>query len=112
MQWCFRRCRLRCRLTCRVRVIVRLWRWTSGTEETDERYHRRVFLRSQMAFGQLFRGLGQTSGLAIASAVFQSRLDTKLRPVFTLPTLTRRNENPNGMKLKRSPPPSSTLSAS
>ncbi|KAF8551515.1 MFS general substrate transporter [Imleria badia] len=31
------------------------------------------------AFGQLFRGLGQTSGVAIASAVFQSRLDTELR---------------------------------
>ncbi|KAF8121594.1 vacuolar amino acid permease [Boletus edulis] len=31
------------------------------------------------AFGQLFRGLGQTSGVAIASAVFQSRLDDELR---------------------------------
>jgi len=31
------------------------------------------------AFGQLFRGLGQTSGVAIASAVFQSRLRTELR---------------------------------
>ncbi|KAF8549541.1 hypothetical protein OG21DRAFT_1421090, partial [Imleria badia] len=42
-----------------------------------------TMLESQMAcgtaFGQLFRGLGQTSGVAIASAVFRSRLDTELR---------------------------------
>ncbi|KIJ16260.1 Drug:H+ antiporter-2 family protein [Paxillus involutus ATCC 200175] len=31
------------------------------------------------AFGQLFRGLGQTSGVAISSAVFQSRLASELR---------------------------------
>ncbi|KAJ7221383.1 vacuolar amino acid permease [Mycena pura] len=38
---------------------------------------------SQMAvgtgFGQLFRGIGQVGGVAIASAIFQSRLDTELR---------------------------------
>ncbi|KAF8546359.1 hypothetical protein OG21DRAFT_1427194, partial [Imleria badia] len=32
----------------------------------------------RMAFGQLFRGLGQTSGVVIASTMFQSRLDTEL----------------------------------
>ncbi|KAF9223078.1 MFS general substrate transporter [Gyrodon lividus] len=31
------------------------------------------------AFGQLFRGLGQTSGVAISSAVFQYRLGSELR---------------------------------
>ncbi|KAJ7500453.1 major facilitator superfamily domain-containing protein [Mycena galericulata] len=38
---------------------------------------------SQMAvgtgFGQLFRGIGQVGGVAISSAIFQSRLDTELR---------------------------------
>ncbi|KAF7342299.1 Vacuolar amino acid permease [Mycena venus] len=38
---------------------------------------------SQMAvatgFGQLFRGIGQVAGVAISSAIFQSRLDTELR---------------------------------
>ncbi|KAJ7729775.1 vacuolar amino acid permease [Mycena metata] len=30
-------------------------------------------------FGQLFRGIGQVGGVAISSAIFQSRLDTELR---------------------------------
>ncbi|KAF4615525.1 hypothetical protein D9613_003503 [Agrocybe pediades] len=30
-------------------------------------------------FGQLFRGVGQVGGVAISSAIFQSRLDTELR---------------------------------
>ncbi|KAJ7612093.1 vacuolar amino acid permease [Roridomyces roridus] len=30
-------------------------------------------------FGQLFRGIGQVGGLAVASALFQTRLDTELR---------------------------------
>ncbi|KAJ6630409.1 major facilitator superfamily domain-containing protein [Mycena sp. CBHHK59/15] len=30
-------------------------------------------------FGQLFRGIGQVSGVAVSSALFQSRLDTELR---------------------------------
>ncbi|KAF8061819.1 major facilitator superfamily domain-containing protein [Lyophyllum atratum] len=30
-------------------------------------------------FGQLFRGIGQVSGVAISSAIFQSNLDTELR---------------------------------
>ncbi|KAJ7830013.1 major facilitator superfamily domain-containing protein [Mycena olivaceomarginata] len=38
---------------------------------------------SQMAvgtgFGQLFRGIGQVGGVAISSAIFQSRLETELR---------------------------------
>ncbi|KAF7314933.1 Vacuolar amino acid permease [Mycena indigotica] len=41
---------------------------------------------SQMAvgtgFGQLFRGIGQVGGVAISSAIFQSRLDSELRKRF------------------------------
>ncbi|KAJ7061516.1 MFS general substrate transporter [Mycena amicta] len=41
---------------------------------------------SQMAvgtgFGQLFRGIGQVGGVAISSAIFQSRLDDELRKRF------------------------------
>ncbi|KIJ62352.1 hypothetical protein HYDPIDRAFT_176642 [Hydnomerulius pinastri MD-312] len=37
------------------------------------------------AFGQLFRGLGQTSGVAISSALFQSRLDAELRKRIHVP---------------------------
>ncbi|KAF8548900.1 hypothetical protein OG21DRAFT_1422225 [Imleria badia] len=54
---------------------------------------------SDAAFGQLFRGFGQTSGVAIASAVFQSRLDTELRLRIHAPDA----ENVSS-------PPSSTLS--
>ncbi|KAH0828776.1 major facilitator superfamily domain-containing protein [Lanmaoa asiatica] len=37
------------------------------------------------AFGHLFRGLGQTSGVAVASAVFQYRLDTELHRRIHVP---------------------------
>ena len=30
-------------------------------------------------FGQLFRGIGQVGGVAVSSAIFQSKLDTELR---------------------------------
>ncbi|KNZ77919.1 hypothetical protein J132_03195 [Termitomyces sp. J132] len=44
---------------------------------------------SQMAvgtgFGQLFRGLGQVGGVAVASAIFQYRLDSELRHRITGP---------------------------
>ncbi|KAG6878810.1 hypothetical protein C0992_007523 [Termitomyces sp. T32_za158] len=44
---------------------------------------------SQMAvgtgFGQLFRGIGQVGGVAISSAIFQSKLDTELRRRITGP---------------------------
>ncbi|KAJ7932806.1 vacuolar amino acid permease [Mycena leptocephala] len=47
-------------------------------------------------FGQLFRGIGQVGGVAISSAIFQSRLDTELR---------RRIHTPNAeeliMKIRR-----------
>ncbi|KAF7353924.1 Vacuolar amino acid permease [Mycena venus] len=36
-------------------------------------------------FGQLFRGIGQVGGVAISSAIFQSRLDTELRKRFHTP---------------------------
>ncbi|KAJ7232027.1 vacuolar amino acid permease [Mycena haematopus] len=36
-------------------------------------------------FGQLFRGIGQVSGVAISSAIFQSRLDSELRKRFHSP---------------------------
>ncbi|KAJ6500868.1 major facilitator superfamily domain-containing protein [Mycena sanguinolenta] len=36
-------------------------------------------------FGQLFRGMGQVGGVAISSAIFQSRLDTELRKRFQFP---------------------------
>ncbi|KAK7036049.1 vacuolar amino acid permease [Favolaschia claudopus] len=50
-------------------------------------------------FGQLFRGLGQVSGVAISSAIFQSRLDAELRKRFHTPDAEnlilqiRRNSN-------------------
>jgi len=44
---------------------------------------------SQMAvgtgFGQLWRGIGQVGGVAVSSAVFQSKLDTELRKYITGP---------------------------
>ncbi|KAG6827313.1 hypothetical protein H0H92_012361 [Tricholoma furcatifolium] len=44
---------------------------------------------SQMAvgtgFGQLFRGIGQVGGVAVSSAIFQSKLDTELRRRITGP---------------------------
>ncbi|KAL0065922.1 hypothetical protein AAF712_007048 [Marasmius tenuissimus] len=36
-------------------------------------------------FGQLFRGIGQVGGVAIASAIFQSRLDSELRQRINVP---------------------------
>ncbi|KAJ7169257.1 MFS general substrate transporter [Mycena crocata] len=36
-------------------------------------------------FGQLFRGIGQVGGVAISSAIFQSRLDSELRERITTP---------------------------
>ncbi|KAJ7672431.1 major facilitator superfamily domain-containing protein [Mycena polygramma] len=36
-------------------------------------------------FGQLFRGIGQVGGVAISSAIFQSRLDTELRKRINTP---------------------------
>ncbi|KAF8551514.1 hypothetical protein OG21DRAFT_1524415 [Imleria badia] len=48
-----------------------------------------MFAESSIAFGtavsQLFRGLGQISSVAIASAVFQSRLDTELHQCIHVP---------------------------
>ncbi|KAK1230076.1 hypothetical protein PQX77_006850 [Marasmius sp. AFHP31] len=36
-------------------------------------------------FGQLFRGIGQVGGVAISSAIFQSRLDNELRQRIHVP---------------------------
>lgn len=36
-------------------------------------------------FGQVFRGIGQVSGVAVSSALFQSRLDSELRKRITVP---------------------------
>lgn len=38
-----------------------------------------------MGFGQLFRGIGQVSGVALGSALFQSLLDARLRERITGP---------------------------
>ena len=38
-----------------------------------------------MGFTQLFRGVGQVSGVAVASAIFQSVLDGQLRQRITGP---------------------------
>ncbi|KAJ7500461.1 major facilitator superfamily domain-containing protein [Mycena galericulata] len=39
-------------------------------------------------FGQLFRGIGQVGGVAISSAIFQSRLDTELQKRIHTPDAT------------------------
>jgi hypothetical protein len=128
---------LRCRRTCRVRVcvdveggqvdvVLQSLRWRLG-RRLDSCLEGSVSPCVSCWSGYLTCCVGQTSGVAIASAVFQSRLDTELRLRIHVPDAEQvrgvcfsslacsAHELPSperNTNAKRSSPPSGTLSAS